>query len=136
MIKDLVPDDSTHLKTLLAGHRVYNHVAMYADEVLAIEDRIFVLACRINDFYSKILVLVTDDFAKGVLDGRVVGIDEVAIDELDCQRAFAYSSIKKPALAPMPGLLLHTDGPATDNSHLPLLLLRRHGWKSMRWNVV
>jgi hypothetical protein len=99
MIKNLIPNDPAHLKTLLASHRVHDHIAMYANEVLAIEDRVLILAGRINNLYRKILVLVPNDFAERILDGRIVGVDEVAVDELDCQRAFAYSSISTSGLS-------------------------------------
>ena len=84
MVKYLIPNDATHLKTLLASHRVHDHIAMDANEVLAIEDRVLILPGRINDLYREVLVFVPDDFAEGVLDGRVVRVDEVAVDELDC----------------------------------------------------
>lgn len=44
--------------------------------------RIAYLACRINDLRRKFLAFVSDDFAECVLDGGIVALDEVAVDEL------------------------------------------------------
>lgn len=85
MIKYLIPNDPTHLKTLLAGDRIHNHVTMNANEVLAIQDGVLVLPSRVDDLEGEVLVPVADDFAEGVFDSWVVGVDEVAIDELDCE---------------------------------------------------
>lgn len=43
MVEDLVADDAGHLEALLAGDRVDDHVAMDADEVLRVQDAIFIL---------------------------------------------------------------------------------------------
>lgn len=43
MIQNLVANDSDHLETLLAANAVDNHVTMNTDEVLAVEDSVFVL---------------------------------------------------------------------------------------------
>ena len=43
MVEDLVPQDADHLKGLPRGDGVDEHVAMDADEVLGIEDAVFVL---------------------------------------------------------------------------------------------
>jgi hypothetical protein len=91
VIQDLIPNDAAHLKALLAGNRVYDHVAMDADEVLAVEYSILILASSIDDLHGKVLVPVADDFAKRIFNGRVVRIDKVAVHELDCQRGFACS---------------------------------------------
>lgn len=48
------------------------------------------LSSRVDNFRSKILSLKPDHFAEGVLDCRVVALNEVAIDELHGQRGFAY----------------------------------------------
>lgn len=89
MVEDLVADDATHFEALLARDRVDDHVAVDADEVLAVEDGVFVLARRIYNLGREVGVLVSDHFAKGVLDRRVVGVYEVAVDVLDCQGALA-----------------------------------------------
>jgi hypothetical protein len=43
MIQNLVADDSHHLEALLATDAVDNHVSVDANEVLAIQDCVFVL---------------------------------------------------------------------------------------------
>jgi hypothetical protein len=43
VVQNLVSDYPRHLEALLAGHRVHNHVAMNADEMLGIEDTVFIL---------------------------------------------------------------------------------------------
>ena len=43
MIQNLVADDSHHLEALLAANAVDNHVSMDANEVLAVQDSVFVL---------------------------------------------------------------------------------------------
>lgn len=43
MIENLVPNNTRHLKALLASDRVDNHVSMNADKVLRVEDTIFIL---------------------------------------------------------------------------------------------
>lgn len=92
MIQDLIPNDAHHLEALLAADGVDNHVPMNADKVFRIENRVFILAGGIDDFDGEVLVLQTDDFAEGVLDGGVVGVDEVAVDVLDREGGFAWSS--------------------------------------------
>lgn len=105
MIQNFIPDDSDHLKALLATDTVNNHVSMDADEVLAVQNGVFILsicpsvlfsrrdaslfvaylASSVDDFHSKVLVLMFDDFGEGVFDSGVVRIDEMAIDELNRQ---------------------------------------------------
>ena len=43
MVEDLVPQDADHLKGWPRGDGVDEHVAMDADEVLRVEDAVFVL---------------------------------------------------------------------------------------------
>ena len=83
MIENLVPYNPAHLKALLAPHRVYNHVPMYANEVFAVQNRVLVLARRINDLGREVLIPVANHFAEGVFDGGVVGVDEVTVDVLN-----------------------------------------------------
>ena len=93
MIQDLIPDNPTHLKTLLACNRVNNHIAVYANKVLAVEYSILILASGIDHLDGEVLVPVSNDFTKRVFDRRVVGIDEVAIDVLDRERALAWDMV-------------------------------------------
>jgi len=94
MVENLIPDNAAHLEALLARHGVHNHVPMDANKVLAIQDRVFVLACGIDDLDGEVGVLVADHFGEGVFDGRVVGVDEVAVDILDCERRLAWEVFK------------------------------------------
>nr|POF07767.1 hypothetical protein CFP56_75713 [Quercus suber] len=89
MIEDLVPNDAAHLKALLVADRVDDHVAVNADEVLAVQDSVLILTRGIDHLDGKVLILVPDHFAKSVLDGGVVRVDEVAVDILHSERAFA-----------------------------------------------
>lgn len=54
------------------------------------EERAY-LAGGIDDLGGVVLVLIPDDFAEGVLDGGVVALDKVAVDELHRQARFAYA---------------------------------------------
>ena len=131
VIQDLIANDSAHLEALLARYRVDDHIAMYTNEVLAVEYSILILASGINDLDREVLISISNDFAEGVLDGRVVGVDEVAVHKLHCKRALPCHMRKQS----MPGvsscaISKHTDGPAAYYGHLALLLLWRHGVRS------
>lgn len=45
VVQNLIPDDSDHLKALLASDAVDDHVAVDANEVLAVQNRVFILLC-------------------------------------------------------------------------------------------
>lgn len=47
------------------------------------------LAGRVHDLGGVILALEADYLGEGVLDGRVVALDKVAVDKLDCQGGLA-----------------------------------------------
>ena len=47
------------------------------------------LSGGVNDFRGKVLALVLDHTAKGILDCRIVALDKMAIDKLDSERRFA-----------------------------------------------
>jgi hypothetical protein len=55
---------------------------MNADEMLRVQDAVFVLSSSIDDFCCELLALVFDRLAECVLNGRVVAVDKMAIDEL------------------------------------------------------
>ena len=90
VVQNLVPDDAHHLKALLAADRVDDHVAVDADKVLGVEDAVLVLARGVDHLDGEVVVSVADDLAEGVFDGRVVRVDEVAVDVLDCEGGFAW----------------------------------------------
>ena len=93
--------------------------------MLAVEDGVFILARRIDNLGREVGVLVSDHFTKGVLDGRVVGVYEVAVDILDGQGALAWVGLADSAVHLSFRATL-TDRSAADNSHLSLLLLGCH----------
>lgn len=137
MVQDLIPDDAHHLEALLAADRVDDHVAVDANEVLGVKDAVFILAGGVDHLDGKVMVAVADDLAESVLDGRVVGVDEVAVDILHCEGGFACARVvfvrRRVAFAGCwkwdesgRGGGIHTDRSTADDGHLALLLLGRH----------
>jgi hypothetical protein len=47
------------------------------------------LACSIDNLRRKVLVLITNHLAKGILNRRIIAVDKVAIDELHRQTRLA-----------------------------------------------
>jgi hypothetical protein len=90
VVQDLVPNDAHHLKALLAADRVDDHVAVDSDKVLRVEDAVLVLAGGVDHLDGEVVVAVADHFAEGVFDGRVVRVDKVAVNVLDCEGGFAW----------------------------------------------
>lgn len=43
MVENLIPDYPHHVEALLASNAVDNHIAVNADEVLAVQYRVFIL---------------------------------------------------------------------------------------------
>jgi hypothetical protein len=93
VVQNLVSYDAHHLEALLAADRVDDHVAMNANEVLGVKNAVLVLAGGIDHLDGKVMVAVADDFAESVFDGRVVRVDEVAVDVLHCERGFACARV-------------------------------------------
>ena len=89
MIQDLITNDSDHLKALLARHGVYNHITVYTNEMLAVEYSILILASSINDLHGKVLIPTSYNLAECVLNGRIIRVDEVTVNKLNCETAFA-----------------------------------------------
>lgn len=60
VVEDLVADDAGHLEALLARDRVDNHVPMDADEVLRVQDAVFILdgVKLVSWFLGSLSVLV------------------------------------------------------------------------------
>ena len=94
MIQDLIANDPTHLKALLTRNRVDDHVAVDANKVLAVKYGVLVLTRGINDLDGEVMVAVADHLAEGIFDGRVVRVDKVAVDVLDCEGGFAWACQK------------------------------------------
>lgn len=92
VIEDLVPYDPRHLKALLAVDRIDDYIAVYANEVLGVQDAVFILSRSIDYLRREVLTLVSYDFAESILDSGIVALYKVAIDELDCQTRFSNRS--------------------------------------------
>lgn len=94
-------------------------------------ENVMYLPSRINQLRRKVLVLVADDFAEGVLNGGIVAVDKVAVHELHRETRFAWSHRSQLlVLLTCSGQSGRswaslTDGAAADNGHLSLLG-RRH----------
>jgi hypothetical protein len=110
MTEYLISNDSHHFKGLLGADRVDHHVAVDSNKVFRLQNAVLVLlrvqhpmpivsmvsiesylSRSINNLGSKVLALIPDDFAKGVLDGWVIALDEVAVYKLDGKRRLACS---------------------------------------------
>lgn len=94
MVQNLVPDHLDHLERGQRRDAVDQHVAVDADEVLRVEDAVLILAGRVDDLGRVVLPLVPDLLAEGVLDGRVVALDEVPVDVADGERRLAWPGRK------------------------------------------
>lgn len=85
------------------------------------------LASSIDDLSCEILVLPLDHLAEGVLDGRVVAVDKVTVDELHRHTRLACINLCqlylrcKVAEHKAHSLHMLTDSSTADNGHLSLL---------------
>lgn len=52
MIQDFVSDDLNHLKGLRGCYRIHEHIAMDTDEVLRVEDAVFILKVASDSTYN------------------------------------------------------------------------------------
>jgi hypothetical protein len=89
VIQNLIPNNPHHLETLLAPHGVHDHIPMNSDKMLAVENAVLVLPRGVDHLDGEVVVAVADHFAESVFDRRVVGVDEVPVDVLDCEGGFA-----------------------------------------------
>ena len=119
VVENLLANERNHVKGCTRRDRVHEHVAMDADKVLGVQDRILILvllassfachpaarrggsflkrtsthlACRIHDLRRELFSLEMNLFGKGVFNGRVVTFNKVSLDELDRERGFPYCS--------------------------------------------
>jgi hypothetical protein len=55
VVQDLIANNARHLEALLGSNRIDDHVAMNADEVLGIEDTVFILqsGTRVSVFLER-----------------------------------------------------------------------------------
>lgn len=92
------------------------------------------LSSSIDNLYGEVLVLVLDDLGEGVLNGGVIRIDKVAVDELNSQRALAYD-VSACWIQSWHGCSQRTHGSAADDGHLSLLLLWGHCVRALSFQV-
>lgn len=85
VIKDLVVYGLDHVEAVTGCDAVDEHVAVNANGVFGVEDRVFVLTSSVDDIAVIFLTLVSDGLLEDVLDGRVVGVDEGVFDVADDQ---------------------------------------------------
>lgn len=76
---------------------------------------------RIDDLGHEIMVLILDLLTESILNGRIITLDKVAIDELDSQRRLAYFHVSH-----LGSIVTHvhvklTDGSAAHDCDLSLL---------------
>lgn len=83
MIKDFVPDRLHHFKRRKRRYRVHQDVTMDSNKMLGVQDAVLVLSGRIDNLSQVVLSLKPDILAEGVLDGRVVAVDKVAVHKPD-----------------------------------------------------
>lgn len=165
MIENLVPQDAHDLEGLARSHRVDQHVGMSADEVLGVENAIFVLergVCQAVDrqlqqadlgrlppwpsayltrgvdyLGRKVSALMGDCATEGVLNGGIVAFDKVPVDELDRERRFACQAYHQPPPRPRSKhRSIPTNRSAAHNGQLPGYLLRRHPGRFARGVVI
>jgi hypothetical protein len=91
VVQNLVPDHLDHLERGQRRDTVDEHVAVDADEVLRVEDAVLILPGRVDDLGRVVLPLIPDLLAEGVLNGRVVALDEMPVDVADRERRFAWT---------------------------------------------
>ena len=89
VIENLVVYGLDHLKAVARGNAVDQDVAVDADRVLGIEDRVLILTSSVDNVAVVFLSLVGDGLAENVLNGRVVRVDKRVLDVADDQRGFA-----------------------------------------------
>lgn len=89
MIQDLIPNDTNHVKALPRIQAVHEHVSVYANKVLRIEYTILILPRGVDNLRGKLLTFVLDRLTECVFNGRIVALDKMTVDKLDCQGRFA-----------------------------------------------
>ena len=77
------------------------------------------LASRIDDLSRIVLVLVLDHLAESILDGRVVAVDKVPVDELHRQTRLACAPARQYVVC----WYLHVKPARASGNHVPTALL-------------
>jgi hypothetical protein len=101
VVEYFIPNDLHHLKALSASNIINQHVAVNANKMLAVEDRVFILESReskqkistsrwipyltsgINNLKAVISSLVSHNLRKCVLNCRVIRLNKMALDKLN-----------------------------------------------------
>ena len=164
VVEDFVPKDADHLEGLLGSNGIDEHVAMDADEVLGVQDAVFVLergwagqvsggrsqpaAGRFGMGYpwrSAYLPRGVDYFCGKVLTfvfddatERVFDCRIVAFHKVPIHKLHRQGGFACQAQLPRvdrrTGEQILTDRSAAHNGHLPLLGRRRHGHRCALFN--
>jgi len=124
VIQNLISDNLNHLKRLRGSNRVNQHIPMNANEVLRVQNRIFILRpispnphqdikyhvisprggkrrisahlpSGINDLSGVVLTLKLDNFAEGVLDRGGVALYKVPVYELHREGGFSLRNVSE-----------------------------------------
>lgn len=83
VVENLISNNSNHVEGLARCDRVNDDVAMNSDEMLRVQDAVFILASRVHDLRSKVLAFVLDGAAECILDRRVVALHKDPVDKAD-----------------------------------------------------
>lgn len=86
MVQNFVSNDLYHFECWERGHGVHKHVPVDPNEMLRIQDTVFILACCVDNFCLKLMAIILNRLTEGVFDRRIVAVNEVAVDELNCKR--------------------------------------------------
>ena len=65
---------------------------MYPNEMLRVQNAVFVLSCCIHNLSSEILAFVLDNTIESIFDSWVVDLNKDAFDKADSQRRFPCES--------------------------------------------
>ena len=76
VVQNLVVHRLDHLKGRSRGNRVHEHIAVDANRMLRVQDRVLILPSRIDNVAVVVLAAVLDRLFKHILNRRVVGINK------------------------------------------------------------
>lgn len=113
MVQNLVTNCPYHLEWLTRCNWINNDISMDSNEMLGIQDTIFVLwekfwfsssifvswrirvfylSCSVDNLSCIILAIVLDNSAESILNCRVIAVDEVVFNKTDRERWFAWAT--------------------------------------------
>jgi hypothetical protein len=96
--------------------------AIYRDTMQGEKKSSQYLTGRVYNLGRKLLVLVPNHIAEGVLNGRVVSVDKVAVDQLPCQTRLACMASQSGT-----SQISHALAKACPGQHSPTALLPKNG---------